>query len=75
MYFWFLRKVGGQEAIDRKQNLPEIAGSFFFFAGSWRRSCTIRLVANAATIMSGPDGKKCLVKQAKCDRLRAKGRA
>lgn len=29
----------------------------------------------AATITSGPDNKKYLVKQAKCDRLRARGRA
>jgi len=35
--------------------------------------CTIRLVANAAAITSSSDNKKYLVKQAKCDRLRARG--
>jgi len=36
--------------------------------------CTIRLVANAAAIISSSDNKKYLVKQAKCNQLRARGR-
>jgi len=69
MYYNFLESGREKELIDSNKNTLRLE---VFCTTS---DCALRLVTNAATIISDPDSKNYVVKQAKCVRLRARGRA